>query len=127
MNKLFAKFVIALVILGGIPSFGLAKTSPLFETITENSTTNAGRFRLYANSYVFHDVFLNRGYATIVLEGDGDTDLDLYVYNNTGLIAKSECSCDYEEIHLNIHQSGYFKVQVVNRGKVYNDYSLYVR
>ncbi len=127
MNKLFAKLVIALVVLGGIPNFGFAKTSSLAETITENSTSNIGSFRIYGNRYVIHEVFLNRGYANIILEGDGDTDLDLYVYDNTGMIAKSECTCDSEEIPLTIYRSGYFKVKVLNRGKVYNDYYLTVR
>ncbi len=127
MKKIFAKLVIALVVLSGIPTLGLAKTASLSEVITENSAIEAGTFRLYANRHVVHDVFLNTGFAEIILEGDGDTDLDLYVYDNNGLIGRSECRCDSERIPLNIYQSGNFRVQVVNRGNTYNDYSLYVR
>ncbi|HMS43465.1 MAG TPA: hypothetical protein PKE69_24765 [Pyrinomonadaceae bacterium] len=128
MKNLMAKLVIALVVLSGIPDLGLAKTSPLVETITENSTTKFGSFRLSSNSYRIHNIPLNRGSADIILEGDGDTDLDLYVYDdNNNFIGKSECGCDYETISLQIYRSTIFKVKVVNRGDVYNDYTLTVR
>ena len=128
MKNLVAKLVIALVILSGIPALGLAKTSPLVETITENSMTNFGSFRLSANSYRIHNIRLNRGSADIILEGDGSTDLDLYVYDdNNNFIGKSECGCDYESLSLTIYRTTIFKVKVVNRGSVYNDYTLTVR
>lgn len=127
MKNLVAKLVIALVVLSGIPTLGLAKTASFSEVITENSAIEAGGFRIYANHNVVHEIFLNRGSAEIILEGDGDTDLDLYVYDNTGMIGRSECRCDSERIPLNIYQSGNFRVQVVNRGNTYNDYYLYVR
>ena len=127
MKKLIAKLVITLVILGGVPSFVLANSNSLTETIKEISMANTGDFRLNASSYQIHTVFLNRGYANILLKGDGDTDLDLYVYDDTGLIAKSECTCDYEKIPITIYRSGYFTIKVLNRGNVYNNYSLTVR
>ena len=127
MKNLVAKLVIALVFLVGVPSFGLANTQSLTETITENSTTSVGCFRLYSNSYQNHNVFLYRGYTTVTLKGDGDTNLDLYVYDSTGLIGISESYGDYESITVTVNRADYFTIQVVNRGKVYNDYVLAVK
>lgn len=127
MKKLVAKLFIALVVLGGIPSLSLANTTSLTETVTTNNlTANAGWFRLDGYSYQTHRVYLERGYAQIVLSGDGDTDLDLYVYDGSGLSAKSESYSDDEVINITVNRSGYFIIKVVNRGDVYNDYSLVV-
>lgn len=128
MKNLVTKLFIALAVLVAVPSFGLANTNSLTESITENARTNFGGFRLSANSYRIHNIRLNRGSADIILEGDGDTDLDLYVYDdNNNFIAKSECVCDSERISLTIYRTSIFKVKVFNRGSVYNDYYLTVR
>ena len=127
MKNLVAKLVIALVFLVGIPSLGLANTNSLTETITESSTTNAGLYRIYGNSQHTHSVFFYRGFATITIQGNGYTNLDLYVYDSTGLIARSDGYSDYETITLTVNRADYFTIQVVNRGSVYNDYFLAVQ
>jgi hypothetical protein len=62
-----------------------------------------------------------------MISGDGDTDLDLYVYDSNGLIARADSYSDDEIADLIIYNGGYFTVKVVNRGRVYNDYELIVR
>lgn len=128
MKKLAAKLFIALVLLGGIPNFAMAKSNPFIESApTKTEAEGYGRFRLFGNKYMLHNVFLNRGYAQILLSGDGDTDLDLYLYDSSGMIGKSESYGDDEVLNVTVYNPGQFTVKVVNRGNVYNDYALGVR
>jgi hypothetical protein len=61
--------------------------------------------------------------ATIVVSGDGDTDLDLYVYDeNSNLIAYDDDYSDDCIVNFNPRWTGQFFVKVVNRGNVYNRY-----
>lgn len=125
MKNLVAQLVIALVVLSGIPALGLANTSPLIETIIENS--NVGDWSLEGQSSRTHRIRVNRGDADIILQGDGSSDLDMFVYDSDGLVAKDECTCSYGKISLNITSSGFIRVKVMNRGDYYSSYSLTVR
>jgi hypothetical protein len=61
----------------------------------------------------------------IAVSGDGDTDLDLYVYGAKGkLVGKDDDYSDDCYLRLYPEYSGYYTVKVVNRGRVYNDYVL---
>jgi len=61
--------------------------------------------------------------ATIVVSGDGDTDLDLYVYDDNGnLIAKDDDYSDDCVVNWIPRWTGQFTIKVVNRGNVYNQY-----
>jgi hypothetical protein len=61
--------------------------------------------------------------AEIVVSGDGDTDLDLYVYDSNGnLIAKDEDYTDDCYVRWVPKWTGRFIVKIVNRGPVYNRY-----
>ncbi|HEX8737218.1 MAG TPA: hypothetical protein VF721_17935 [Pyrinomonadaceae bacterium] len=128
MKKLIAKFFIALVALSGIPSLSFASTNSFVESAVENNFSGYyNRYRLPAYSNHTHRIPLDRGYARIMISGDGDTDLDLYVYDGSGLVAKSDSYGDDEVVNLTIYNGGYFVVKVFNRGKVYNDYDLVVQ
>lgn len=127
MKKLVAQLVIALAVLVGVPGIGLANTNPLTEIISENANQNPEKYRVPAFGYKIHTAYLERGEYRIILRGDGDTDLDLYVYDDTGRIGLAETPYDDESITLTVRRPGYFAVKVVNRGKVYNDYVLFYR
>ncbi|MDL2308831.1 hypothetical protein LJC68_03995 [Bacteroidales bacterium OttesenSCG-928-B11] len=61
--------------------------------------------------------------AEIALSGDGDTDLDLYVYDENGNLITSDA--DYSDdcyVSWVPKWTGSFIVKVVNRGRVYNNY-----
>ena len=61
--------------------------------------------------------------AEILVSGDGDTDLDLYVYDSNGNLIASDT--DYSDdcyVSWIPRWTGSFIVQVVNRGRVYNRY-----
>ena len=63
--------------------------------------------------------------AEIVVSGDGDTDLDLYVYDSNGnLIVKDDDYTDDCYVRWVPAWTGRFIVKIVNRGPVYNRYVL---
>jgi hypothetical protein len=61
--------------------------------------------------------------AEILVSGDGDTDLDLYVYDsNNNLIASSEDYSDDCYVSWVPRWTGNFIIKIVNRGSVFNRY-----
>jgi hypothetical protein len=63
--------------------------------------------------------------ASIAVSGDGDTDLDLYVYDENGNLLVSDN--DYSDdciVNWTPLWTGQFYVKVVNRGNVYNRYEI---
>ncbi|MCF2602869.1 hypothetical protein JQM84_04055 [Parabacteroides distasonis] len=63
--------------------------------------------------------------AEILVSGDGDTDLDLYVYDSNGnLIAKDDDYMDDCYVSWIPAWTGRFKVRIVNRGPISNRYVL---
>lgn len=80
-------------------------------------TVRAGDTDTYRISFV-------AGYlAEILVSGDGDTDLDLYVYDSNGNLIESDT--DYTDdcyVRWVPRWTGSFTVKIVNRGRVYNRY-----
>lgn len=69
--------------------------------------------------------FIANELAEILVSGDGDTDLDLYVYDSNGnLIAKDTDYTDDCYVRWVPAWTGRFIVKIVNRGPVYNRYAL---
>lgn len=67
--------------------------------------------------------FIANYLAEIAISGDGDTDLDLYVYDSNGNLIASDT--DYSDdcyVSWVPKWTGRFVVKVVNRGPVYNRY-----
>lgn len=63
--------------------------------------------------------------TTIYVSGDGDTDLDLYVYDSNGnLIAYDDDGLDECLVRFVAYRNHTFTVRVRNRGSVYNCYTL---
>ena len=83
------------------------------EYITHNIPANGYSWitrTFYANSF-----------CEAAVKGDGDTDLDLYIYDENGnLIARSVSYSDREYVSWRPSWTGTFKIKVVNRGNVYN-------
>jgi hypothetical protein len=74
---------------------------------------------------VFHIDFVGRELATISVVGDGDTDLDLFVYDENGnLIAFDDDLTDRCYVSFRPRWTGTFRVEVRNLGGVYNRYHL---
>ena len=76
------------------------------------------------NSYVVK--FWANELAEVCVSGDGDTDLDLYVYDANGNLIGSDT--DYTDdcvVRWVPAWTGSFTIKVVNRGMVYNDFSIW--
>lgn len=66
--------------------------------------------------------------AVVTVVGDGDTDLDLYVYDSNGnLIVKDDDYTDNCVVSWTPKWTGKFKIKVMNRGPVYNRYIIRMR
>lgn len=81
---------------------------------------------VYANSSVSYRVKCWGGEVTeVLLVGDHDTDLDLYIYDEDGNLITSDtdytdvCVCRWIPAW-----TGYFVIKIVNRGDVYNAFAL---
>jgi hypothetical protein len=83
-------------------------------------------FRLSARSYrTFTVRFVAGEVAEVALRGDGDTDLDLFVYDELGnLIAADEDNTDFCVVRWVPKWTGRFTIKVVNHGFVYNDFRI---
>ena len=69
--------------------------------------------------------FVGGQLAVVLVSGDGDTDLDLYVYDDNGnLVARDDDGTDLCVASFVPHRTGTFTIVVRNRGRVYNRYVL---
>lgn len=85
-----------------------------------------GTRRLDARSYIeFGETFVAGEAARIVVDGDGDTDLDVYVYDEGGNLIDSDtdgtdfCVCEWTP-----RWTGAFTIRVENLGLVWNQFSI---
>jgi hypothetical protein len=77
------------------------------------------------STYTDQILFRGSEVARIVIEGDGDCDLDLYVYNDDGvLVAKDDDYTDYCTVSWVPNYTKSYRIVVKNRGSVYADYRL---
>jgi hypothetical protein len=61
----------------------------------------------------------------IVIDGDGDTDLDVYLYDENGaLIDVDDDPTDFAIVSVTPRWTGRFVLKIVNHGRVYNRYVL---
>ena len=86
------------------------------------------RFTVSAYEVRYHTYRMTAGERiTIQLVGDGDTDLDMYVYSAEGILIDSrESFSDVETSYITAYRSGTITIKVVNRGGVYNNYDISV-
>jgi len=77
-----------------------------------------------AHSTDYYNItFRGDEFAECVVVGDGDTDLDVYVYDENGNLIDSDI--DYSDqcyLSWNPRWTGNFRIKIVNRGNVYNKY-----
>ena len=77
---------------------------------------------IYANSTVTYTMYCQAGVESSVLViGDGDTDLDLYIYDENGnLVDSTTDEWDIGLCEWTPRRSGTFTIKIHNRGDVYN-------
>ena len=74
---------------------------------------------------VFNVGFYGGESATVIIDGDRDTDLDLYVYNEFGtLIGSDTDGTDICVVRFTPGWTGSFRIVVQNLGSVYNQYEI---
>ena len=112
MKKIFA--TLALVLLGSTAFAGARGGSQI------------AREAVNANAVDRYQIVFNGGeIAQVIVEGDGDTDLDLYVYDEKGrLVAEDIDNSDLCVCRWKPHRTGYFTIRIVNLGSVYNEYTM---
>lgn len=77
------------------------------------------------SSHTFNISFIANRIAEVLVSGDGDTDLDLYVYDSNGNIIASDT--DYTDdcyVRWVPKWTGRFRIVIANRGAVYNHYAI---
>jgi len=99
--------------------------------ITGIGTANAGirgGDRLRGKHYQDTSVTLYAGTTyKIALDGDGSTDLDIFVYDDNGdRVAADMSSADDAVIHLAVYRTGTFRIRVKNLGRTANIYRVKV-
>ena len=89
----------------------------------------AGVRRVNANStMIFHETFRAGEVATVSIAGDGDTDLDLYVYDANGnLITRAIGLSDRETVSFTPFVTSTFRIEVRNLGSVWNEFAISMR
>lgn len=79
---------------------------------------------VYAHGTDYYTIkFWAHELAEILVSGDGDTDLDIYVYDENGNFITSDA--DYtDDCYVRFYPAwtGPFRLKIVNRGGVYNNY-----
>ena len=79
-------------------------------------------YAVNGNSYLDYTAsFVANQLAEVLLSGDGDTDLDLYVYDSNGNLIASDT--DYSDdcyVRWVPKWTGRYTIRIVNRGPVYN-------
>jgi len=89
-------------------------------------------FFLASSVLAFHTdtwrVWTSAGDHRVVVRGDGDTDLDCYVYDRFGNLLDADTDgTDFCVIDIYNPSSGNLTIRVLNLGSVYNEYTLRVR
>jgi hypothetical protein len=91
-----------------------------------NAASDFGRYRLPANMiHTFTRSLIYGQTVDVTVEGDGTTDLDVYVYDPYGrLVAKDDDDVDFCLVDFGARYTGAYTIKVVNRGSIYNDYDI---
>jgi hypothetical protein len=115
---LLAATSVALITLFSIPSLAVTGTAVFCSSVSAHSY------------HTYRDVFLFRAHQprTVVVEGDHDTDLDCWLYDEYGNIVDSDTdNTDICILEVTPRWTGEFSLQVANRGHVYNNYCVGTR
>lgn len=99
-----------------------SKRAPVGGSSYNSTSVNGNGTDVYTVSFIAGQT------AVVTVVGDGDTDLDLYVYDSNGnLIVKDDDYTDNCAVSWTPKWTGKFKIKVVNRGPVYNRYIIRMR
>lgn len=108
----------------------LARADTIAESASRGSVTGPGVYDVRVESRSYRNIrerFRGGELAEVGLRGDGDTDLDLFVYDGNGSeICRSTTYSDREFCRWTPAWTGNFTIRVENYGGVYNRAEVYV-
>jgi hypothetical protein len=96
-----------------------AKADPVGGSIFRSFSISANRYQTFTVNAYGNEV------TRFTLRGDGDTDLDLFVYDcNGNLVVSDTGPSDQAVLLVTPFYTQTLTIKIVNHGSVYNDYSL---
>ena len=106
------------------PGFALNRLSVLSGNYTVQ--VEQGFFRLEGRKDNVHKMRVKAGsYVKVMVNGDEESDLDVWVYDTDGdLVGSGEEEGDQEEVSFKAKQSGIYTIRVSNLGQNINTYQL---
>lgn len=125
VRTLFFRLILAAVVVGGVAGASGRGAAAGPRAVGGPSPD----LRVPSKGTDTHEFTFRKGVkVTINVRGDGDTDLDLYVYDlNDKLIAKDDDLTDNCVVAFTPEETAKYRVKVVNLGSVYNEYSITVK
>ena len=110
MSRIQLSFPVAALLVTPLASAGIA------------GEVQRGRVEAYASDYwTWSDT--RSGWVVIEMEGDGDTDLDLFVYDDRGNLVASDARYeDYARVRFAVRAGELYHLEVRNLGDVWNAY-----
>ena len=104
----------------------IAAATPFFAHAGAKGGSQTNITHVNANSSDRYEIFFRAGEeACILVTGDGDTDLDLYVYDEDGdLVAYDDDYTDTCLVEWTPPYTQKYEIRIVNRGNVYNNYAI---
>ena len=110
---------VILAVLGVLALAPVAMADPVGGGVCRTAT-------VWSHSSNDFNVVLIGGESTqITVRGDGDTDLDLFVYDENGNLIGSDTSYSGNaSVAIRPYWTGRFTIRVVNRGGVHNNYTV---
>lgn len=92
------------------------------------STTGSGVYNKICPAFgktIIHERYFGGEIARLALVGDGDTDLDIYVYDAFGNLVTSGIGLsDREVVSFFPLVTGNYRIEIINRGGVFNRFAL---
>jgi hypothetical protein len=111
------------ILLATVVALTTAAVPSSHETVVAGDPTRHYDRVLARSTDVYHRTFTAGAVAAVWVKGDGDTDLDCYVYDSNGYFIDSDVdstdSCLMRWVPL---RTGSFRIEIRNLGAVYNDY-----
>jgi len=117
------KITVALTLLSTLALAEVAMTTAYADSV--GGASSATRVIAGRDTHTFTRSFYGGETARVIVRGDGDSDLDLFIYDEFGnLVAKDDDDTDYCVCTWVPRRTGRFTIRVVNVGRAANLYCI---
>jgi hypothetical protein len=118
LNKMVRRLAAAVVILGTLAAVPQAAFAQMAPRVWRVQAYDSNVWRVWVNAGQVYSV---------VVDGDNDTDLDLFVSDVYGRVGQDIDYTDYCVVRFRARVTGYVEIRIDNLGHVYNEYVIQVR